>query len=80
MTFKRREVIISDLLFELVRENLELIVYATGEGSDKPAQIQSRQSIHRSHTPRRDMGECPSEYFDMYVCSCLFKGRLYAYG
>ena len=72
MTFKRRDVIISDLLFELVHENLVLIAYAIREGSDKPVQIQSRQSIYRSHTPRRGMGECPSEYLDMYVCSCFF--------
>ena len=80
MTFKRREVIISDLLFELVHGILVLIAYAIIEDSDEPAQIQSRQSIHRSHTTMRGIDECPGKYLDMYVCSCLFKGRLYAYG
>ena len=62
MTFKRREVIISDILFELVHENLELIANATREGSDKPVQIQSRQNINRSHITMRGMDKCPGEY------------------
>ena len=65
MTFKRREVIISDLLFELVHVNLVRIAYAIIEDSDEPAQIQSRQSIHRSHITMRGMDECPGEYLNM---------------